>query len=74
MRGESPELLGKRLSPQESAILIALYSDKSKKMIAAEMYLSFYTVRNHCTAIYRKRGVPGRIGLMAARIAELEAA
>ncbi len=73
MRGGSPDPLGKPLSPQEAEVEVGLMSKKTGRQIALDMDMTYAMFKNYCRQIYEKRGVSGRIELMAARIKELEA-
>lgn len=49
-----------RLTPQESTILGLITEGKTNKQIAAELFLSEHTVKNHVTRILSKLGVTRR--------------
>jgi LuxR family maltose regulon positive regulatory protein len=48
------------LTPRERAVLRLLAQGRSKREIAAELYVSFNTVHTHTKAVYRKLGVSSR--------------
>jgi LuxR family maltose regulon positive regulatory protein len=48
------------LTPRERTVLSLLAQGRSKREIAAELYLSFNTVHSHTKAVYRKLGVSSR--------------
>jgi LuxR family maltose regulon positive regulatory protein len=48
------------LSERELAVLRLLASKLSRREIAAELYVSFNTVKTHMRAIFRKLGVASR--------------
>lgn len=50
-------LPGRRLSPREAEILALLVHDQDPKRIAARLFLSYATVRNHIGHILAKLGV-----------------
>ena len=52
-------------SPGELAVLRYLASDRSQREIAADLYLSYNTVRTHIRAIYRKLNVGSREAAVA---------
>jgi len=66
---ETPEAVFAGLTATERSIARLIGANRSNKQIAAELSLSVKTVEGHLTAIYRKLGVDGRIGLrdLAAR-------
>jgi LuxR family maltose regulon positive regulatory protein len=48
------------LTPRERTVLRLLAEGRSKREIAAELYVSFNTVHSHTKAVYRKLGVSTR--------------
>jgi DNA-binding NarL/FixJ family response regulator len=54
--GEGPP----RLSEREREVLAALVGGATNKEIAAQLYLSPHTVKEHTSAVYRKLGVRNR--------------
>jgi DNA-binding NarL/FixJ family response regulator len=54
LRPECSPAAGHRLSPRELDVLRALVDGLSYKMIAAELNISFETVRSHVKRIYEK--------------------
>jgi LuxR family transcriptional regulator, maltose regulon positive regulatory protein len=48
------------LTPREGNVLRLLHSDLSLREIAAELFVSYYTVKSQTRAIYRKLGVSTR--------------
>jgi LuxR family maltose regulon positive regulatory protein len=48
------------LTPRELTVLRLLAQGRSKREIAAELYVSFNTVHTHTKAVYRKLGVSSR--------------
>lgn len=59
-----------RLSPRELDVLRALVDGLSYKMIAAELRISFETVRSHMKCIYQKMDVNNNIAAVAKAIHE----
>jgi DNA-binding NarL/FixJ family response regulator len=53
------------LSPRQVEVLSRLLNGERVATIAAELYLSPTTVRNHLTAIFRKFGVHSQVELLA---------
>ena len=55
------------LTTRESDIVRALLSDdgSSSRALAARLRISEQTLRNHFSSIYRKLGIPNRVGLVA---------
>lgn len=53
------------LTPAERRVLDMLLTGRSEKQIAADMEISYHTVHQHVTTIFRKFGVKNRSGLMA---------
>ena len=61
---------GHRLSPRELDVLRALVDGLSKKMIAAELRISFETVRSHMKCIYQKMQVNNNTAAVAKALQE----
>ncbi|MBL0128729.1 MAG: response regulator transcription factor [Flavobacteriales bacterium] len=59
-----------RLSPRELDVLRALVGGLSYKMIAAELRISFETVRSHMKCIYQKMQVNNNTAAVAKAIHE----
>lgn len=59
-----------RLSPRELDVLRALVDGLSYKMIAAELRISFETVRSHMKCIYQKMNVNNNTAAVAKAIHE----
>ena len=59
-----------RLSPRELDVLRALVDGLSYKMIAAELHISFETVRTHMKGIYQKMNVNNNTAAVAKAIHE----
>lgn len=57
-----------RLSPRELDVLRALVDGLSNKMIAAELHISFETVRSHMKCIYQKLKVNNNTAAVAKAI------
>jgi DNA-binding NarL/FixJ family response regulator len=57
---ESADLLNEPLTGRELDVLRLLQRDLSLHDIAAELYLSFNTVKTHARAVYRKLGAHSR--------------
>lgn len=57
-----------RLSPREMDVLRALVDGLSNKMIAAELHISFETVRSHMKCIYQKMKVNNNTAAVAKAI------
>ena len=57
-----------RLSPRELDVLRALVDGLSNKMIAAELHISFETVRSHMKCIYQKMKVNNNTAAVAKAI------
>jgi DNA-binding NarL/FixJ family response regulator len=55
------------LTTRESDIVRALLGDDgvSGRALAARLGISEQTLRNHFSSIYRKLGIPNRVGLVA---------
>ncbi|MCP4153929.1 MAG: response regulator transcription factor [bacterium] len=51
-------------SQREQEITSLVVEGKTNKVIADELFLSFYTVRNHVSNIYKKVGVKSRVELV----------
>lgn len=49
------------LSPREAVVLDCMVLGLSNKEIAAALYITEQTVKNHMTAVYKKLGVRGRL-------------
>ena len=58
--GEQVSAGGSGLTPRETAILMAVASGSTTKVISQELWLSEHTVKFHLTNIYRKLGVSNR--------------
>jgi LuxR family maltose regulon positive regulatory protein len=54
------QALVEQLTEREIAVLRYLPTKMSQREIASELYVSFNTVKTHCTAIYRKLGADNR--------------
>lgn len=52
------------LTAREAEILRMVFSEKTNGEICSELYISNNTLKKHLQNIYRKTGVPNRIGLM----------
>jgi|GEM_PF-935395 DNA-binding NarL/FixJ family response regulator len=61
---------GHRLSPRELDVLRALVEGLSNKMIAAELRISFETVRSHMKCIYQKMQVNNNTAAVAKALQE----
>jgi DNA-binding CsgD family transcriptional regulator len=59
-----------RLTEREREVLRLLATDLTEKQIAARLQLGPRTVHQHALAIYRKLTVRGRVGLLAAMLAD----
>jgi DNA-binding NarL/FixJ family response regulator len=57
--GEKP-----RLTPREREIVEAMLTAASNKDIASRLGITEQSVKNRLTALYRKLGVSGRVGLV----------
>ena len=68
-RAIAPTNLGRiaNLTARESDIVRALlsHSGASSRTLAAQLGISEQTLRNHFSSIYRKLGIPNRVGLVA---------
>jgi DNA-binding CsgD family transcriptional regulator len=53
------------LTPAERRVLTSLLTDRSEKLIAAELGLSHSTLHTYVRDVFRKFGVSGRAGLVA---------
>ncbi len=53
-----------RLTPREREIVDAMLTAASNKDIAARLGITEQSVKNRLTALYRKLGVSGRVGLV----------
>ena len=66
------------LTPREAEVLAAVARGIPPKSIAAELFLSHHTVRNHLKSVYRKLGVQNRTQAILAAyrlgLADLEVA
>jgi DNA-binding NarL/FixJ family response regulator len=49
-----------KLSPREHEVLCLIAAGQSNKQIAAELFLSVYTIERHITNLYAKIGARGR--------------
>ena len=70
LRPECAAAKGHRLSPRELDVLRALVDGLSYKMIAAELSISFETVRSHMKCIYQKMNVNNNTAAVAKAIHE----
>lgn len=68
LRPECAATKGHRLSPRELDVLRALVDGLSYKMIAAELRISFETVRSHMKMIYQKMNVNNNTAAVAKAI------
>ncbi len=57
------------LTPRELEVLVAVFSGKSAKEIAEELFLSKRTVEFHLANVYRKLNVSNKVGAMRACLA-----
>jgi DNA-binding NarL/FixJ family response regulator len=53
-----------RLTPREREIVEAMLTAASNKDIASRLGITEQSVKNRLTALYRKLGVSGRVGLV----------
>ncbi len=53
------------LTERENEIITLIFQGKTNKEIGDQLYLSFYTVRDYTSSIYRKAGVKNRTQLTA---------
>ncbi len=70
LRPECAAAKDRRLSPRELDVLRALVDGLSYKMIAAELQISFETVRSHMKVIYQKMHVNNNTAAVAKAIHE----
>ena len=70
LRPECAAAKDHRLSPRELDVLRALVDGLSYKMIAAELRISFETVRSHMKGIYQKMNVNNNTAAVAKAIHE----
>ena len=70
LRPECAATKDHRLSPRELDVLHALVDGLSYKMIAAELHISFETVRTHMKGIYQKMNVNNNTAAVAKAIHE----
>jgi DNA-binding NarL/FixJ family response regulator len=70
LRPECACASGHQLSPRELDVLRALVDGMSNKMIAAELRISFETVRSHMKCIYQKLKVNNNTAAVAKAIHE----
>ncbi|MBK9422243.1 MAG: response regulator transcription factor [Flavobacteriales bacterium] len=70
LRPECAAARDHRLSPRELDVLRALVHGLSYKMIAAELHISFETVRTHMKCIYLKMNVNNNTAAVAKAIHE----
>ena len=70
LRPEYASAKDHRLSPREMDVLRALVDGLSYKMIAAELRISFETVRSHMKCIYQKMEVNNNTAAVAKAIHE----
>ncbi|MGV9014031.1 MAG: response regulator transcription factor [Flavobacteriales bacterium] len=70
LRPECASSKDHRLSPRELDVLRALVDGLSYKMIAAELRISFETVRSHMKCIYQKMNVNNNTAAVAKAIHE----
>lgn len=70
LRPECAKAKDHRLSPRELDVLRALVDGLSYKMIAAELQISFETVRSHMKVIYQKMQVHNSTAAVAKAINE----
>ncbi|MBI4931128.1 MAG: helix-turn-helix transcriptional regulator [Bacteroidetes bacterium] len=56
-------LAGSTLTKRELEIFVLLAQGKKNKVIAAEIHISYYTVKNHRASIYAKLSVKSKFDL-----------
>lgn len=72
LSGTQTQVLIEQLTEREVAVLRYLPTSLSQREISSELFVSFNTVKTHCSAIYRKLGVGGRkAAVQAARDLDL---